>query len=371
MNETQRRQRELSSRAKTPRVETPVQNANPFGPNFNPLYIPQDAPIRNLITTPVDPNMPRRSQFPMSRGGSKQYQTAVAAYNSGNLSPEPVVSDLQRYTPGIPNLADTRGSATPGSEDAAVNNLNEGIIMDRTEKFRPGAGYPEGITRPGDYPVLADGEVNTPVPDGDGDGDKGGGGDGDPTPITDKMRSAKQLAETYGEETAEDKAMAIWALSNKELAEKVKPGQSGYAAIQRALGKTPEAEPKEVEALVADSGYTAEEAKNRLEGGATEVVFEKGKEPVATIIDPQAFLSNAIGQYNSEAAQSTTFPIIPEDQAPLATISTPPISATYETMFPGGFNADAIGSYMTPENEDMYKNLFPGARGLNLRTGAR
>ena len=252
-----------------------------------------------------------------------------------------------------PKLADIRGSATPGSKDAAATNVNEGIIMDRAEKFRPGAGFPEGITRPGDYPVLSDGEVNKPEQ------------------ITDKMRSAKQLAETYGEETAEDKAMAIWAKSNPTLAAKVKPGQSGYAAIQKALGKTPEAAPKEVEALVADSGYTPEEAKNRLEGGATEVVFEKGKEPVATIIDPQAFLSNAIGQYNSEAAQSTTFPIIPEDQAPLATISTPPISATYETMFPGGFNADAIGSYQTPQNEDMYKNLFPLGKGLNLRTGAR
>ena len=299
MNETQRRQRGLSSRAKTPRVERPI-------PQFEPERLDG---IPRLIQTESTVGLP-----------SDYSQTEADAF-----------------------LAARRASG-----EVASLPLSAAI---------PGTG-PEGNKV---------GQEDTP----NLDGDEGGDLDGDPTPITDKMRSAKQLAETYGEETAEDKAMAIWAKSNPTLAAKVKPGQSGYAAIQKALGKTPEAAPKEVEALVADSGYTAEEAKNRLEGGATEVVFEKGKEPVATIIDPQAFLSNAIGQYNSEAAQSTTFPIIPEDQAPLATISTPPISATYETMFPGGFNADAIGSYQTPQNEDMYKNLFPLGKGLNLRTGAR
>ena len=294
MNETQRRQRGLSSRAKTPRVERPIPQFEPERLDGIPRLIPAE-PIQAAVSRD---DLPKR---------------------------------------------DLRGSATPGSIDAAVNNLNEGIIMDRAEKFRPGAGFPEGITRPGDYPVLSDGEVNKPEQ------------------ITDKMRSAKQLAETYGEETAEDKAMAIWALSNKDLAEKVKPGQSGYAAIQRALGKTPEAAPKEVEALVADSGYTAEEAKNRLEGGATEVVFEKGKEPVATVVDPQAFLSNAIGNLGNlnpfaAAVTSTT---------PTSTLAPPP-----DAQFTG-LNIDAIGSYMTPENENMYKNLFPGAGGLNLRTGAR
>ena len=293
MNETQRRQRGLSSRAKTPRVETPRPEIE------LDLY-----------------GVPRLIQAePIKPAGS---------------------------TEG-PKLADIRGSVTPGSSEAAASNLGEGASMDAAGRFRPGAGFPEGITRPGDYPVLSDGEVNPPEP------------------ISDKMRSAKQLAEKYGEETAEDKAMAIWAKSNPTLAAKVKPGQSGYAAIQKALGKTPEAAPKEVEALVADSGYSAEEAKNRLEGGATEVVFEKGKEPVATVVDPQAFLSNAIGNLGNlnpfDAAVTST--------TPTSTLAPPP-NAQFT-----GLNIDAIGSYMTPENEDMLKNLFPGAGGLNLRTGAR
>ena len=225
------------------------------------------------------------------------------------------------------------------------------------------------------------------------------------------MRSAKQLAVKYGEETAEDKAMAIWAKSNPTLAAKVKPGQSGYAAIQRALGKTPEADPKEVEALVADSGYTSEEAKNRLEGGATEVVFEQGKEPVATLIDPQALLSNpkevealiADSGYTAEEAKNrleggATEVVFEQGKEPVATVVDPqaflsnaignlgnlnPVAAAVTSTTPTstfaqppdaqstGLNIDAIGSYMTPENENMYKNLFPGAGGLNLRTGAR
>ena len=297
MNETQRRQRGLSSRAKTPRVERPI-------PQFEPERLDG---IPRLIQTESTVGLP-----------SDYSQTEADAF-----------------------LAARRASG-----EVASLPLSAAI---------PGTG-PEGNKV---------GQEDTPNLDGDEggdlDGDEGGDLDGDPTPITDKMRSAKQLAETYGEETAEDKAMAIWAKSNPTLAAKVKPGQSGYAAIQKALGKTPEAAPKEVEALVADSGYTAEEAKNRLEGGATEVVFEKGKEPVATVVDPQAFLSNAIGNLGNlnpfaAAVTSTT---------PTSTLAPPP-----DAQFTG-LNIDAIGSYMTPENENMYKNLFPGAGGLNLRTGAR
>ncbi len=219
-----------------------------------------------------------------------------------------------------PQFADIRGSKTPGSMTPADDNSAADLAFQRAEEFQRNREKPTGGKGPAANEFVG----------------------------------------------REDEAMAIWAKSNPTLAAKVKPGQSGYAAIQRALGKTPEADPKEVEALVADSGYTSEEAKNRLEGGATEVVFEQGKEPVATLIDPQAFLSNAIGKY--DVSQQKPFPMIGEGGEPLVSMDT---SIAADANYEGLPNLDAIGSYMTPDNEDMYKNLFPRAGGLNLRTGAR
>ena len=58
--------------------------------------------------------------------------------------------------------ADLRGSVTPGSSQAAASNLGEGAAMDAAERFRKGAGYPSGITRPGDYPVSSGEVEDTP-----------------------------------------------------------------------------------------------------------------------------------------------------------------------------------------------------------------
>jgi hypothetical protein len=59
-------------------------------------------------------------------------------------------------------FADLRGSITPGSSQPAASNLGEGASMDAAERFRPGAGYPMGVIRPDDYPVLSKEPEKTP-----------------------------------------------------------------------------------------------------------------------------------------------------------------------------------------------------------------
>ena len=51
---------------------------------------------------------------------------------------------------GMPDL---RGSVTPGSMEPAATNLSEGIQMQIAERHRAGAGYPDGVKKPGYYPV--------------------------------------------------------------------------------------------------------------------------------------------------------------------------------------------------------------------------
>ena len=61
-------------------------------------------------------------------------------------------------------MADIRGSETPGSDKPADTNRGEGEAMDAAEEFRPGAGYPGGIERPADYPTRNQ-EPPNPNPD--------------------------------------------------------------------------------------------------------------------------------------------------------------------------------------------------------------
>ena len=68
----------------------------------------------------------------------------------GAISPRPV--------------ADLRGSVTPGSNQPAADNKGEGIQMQIAERHRPGAGYPAGVQRPGDYPTRNTAPPN-PNPD--------------------------------------------------------------------------------------------------------------------------------------------------------------------------------------------------------------
>ena len=70
---------------------------------------------------------------------------------------------LEEKIKDVRKLADLRGSVTPGSSEAAATNLGEGIQMDNADKYRPGAGFPEGVVRPTYYPTVSK-EAPTPTP---------------------------------------------------------------------------------------------------------------------------------------------------------------------------------------------------------------
>ena len=47
----------------------------------------------------------------------------------------------------------------------AATNLGEGASMDAAERFRAGAGFPAGVTRPDNYPTLLKTPVNSGLND--------------------------------------------------------------------------------------------------------------------------------------------------------------------------------------------------------------
>ena len=111
-----------------------------------------------------------------------------------------------------------------------------------------------------------------------------------PTPVpetitpTAPVYNAKERVKKHGVKKAEDMAMMEWAKAHKGLAEKVKPGQAGYDAIQLALGKTT-VKPEEIRGFMDDSGKSAEEARAILGGGSVETVID-GNKPMVTTINP-------------------------------------------------------------------------------------
>ena len=66
---------------------------------------------------------------------------------------DPLPNWMKETQPTRPS-ADLRGSVTPGSDEPAADNKGEGIAMDAAERYRPGAGYPDGQPRPADYPAA-------------------------------------------------------------------------------------------------------------------------------------------------------------------------------------------------------------------------
>ena len=108
--------------------------------------------------------------------------------------------------------------------------------------------------------------------------------DSDPLPVVTAppVYNAKERVKKHGVKKAEDMAMMEWAKAHKDLAEKVKPGQAGYDAIQLALGKTT-VEPEDIRGFMDDSGKSAEEARTILGGGFVETVIDGDKPMVTTI----------------------------------------------------------------------------------------
>ena len=198
-----------------------------------------------------------------------------------------------------PQFADIRGSKTPGSMTPADDNSAADLAFQRAEEFQRNREKPTGGKGPAANEFVG----------------------------------------------REDEAMAIWAKANPTLAAKVKPGQSGYAAIQKALGRKTEAEKyNEIETFKStDEGVTNPAIAAKAAG--IETLYDAQT-------DPQAFLSNAIGEYNFSQKLPSMFG---EDVKPIVSMGSPLVAANYENQ-------------VTPVSQ-MYDNVFDIPRGLNLRTG--
>jgi hypothetical protein len=83
--------------------------------------------------------------------------------SNGNVKPRGGKNPVRpSQAGGVPTMfPDLRGSVTPGSSTPAPTNAAEGDAFDAAEAFRPGAGYPAGVTRPQDYEVNPGGRSTT------------------------------------------------------------------------------------------------------------------------------------------------------------------------------------------------------------------
>ena len=179
---------------------------------------------------------------------------------------------------GMASIVETDLSSAIQAENskADIKTIREKMIKDAGGIEQYKKLYPTAVE--GGYSIspkvrkeLAEERVKpTPVPETD-------------TP-TAPVYNAKERVKKYGVKKAEDMAMMEWAKAHKGLAEKVKPGQAGYDAIQLALGKTT-VEPDEIRGFMDDSGKSAEEARAILGGGSVETVID-GNKPMVTTINP-------------------------------------------------------------------------------------
>lgn len=109
-----------------------------------------------------------------------------------------------------------------------------------------------------------------------------------------------------------DQQMFQWARNFKGLAEKVKPGQAGYAVIQQALGKAP-TEMKDVDFSSEDAaafGMPKSEQSIRKSGGFTEWNTDMDVDAPAKVEkSAQAFLKDRInsGFYAASSEQQPNF----------------------------------------------------------------
>jgi len=125
------------------------------------------------------------------------------------------------------------------------------------------------------------------------------------------LQGSGAVPEMKGMSTA-DQQMFQWARNFKGLAEKVKPGQAGYAVIQQALGKAP-TEIKDVDFSSEDSalfGMPESEQKIRESGGFTEWSTDMGLDaPAKQEMSAQQFLKDRInsGFYAASSEQQPNF----------------------------------------------------------------
>lgn len=223
--------------------------------------------------------------------GSVRDVNIVNRGQTATLNGQPVIAD------GSGNWLDHSDRTQMMSEKPKVGKYSKGDQSRSTKKpksKKPGSSALPSL-KPGDDILAEDYPDGTPKP-----GTPVPTPNPAPNPTPTPTYNAKERVEKYGVKKAEDMAMMEWAKAHKGLAEKVKPGQAGYDAIQLALGKTT-VEPEDIRSFMDDSGKSAEEARAILGGGSVETVIDGDKPMVTTINQPtnqkgaEAFKNFAIG----------------------------------------------------------------------------
>jgi hypothetical protein len=185
---------------------------------------------------------PTRDQFPKGLLGNRRYQLALEAYNRGIQPPAP--------TKPKPKPVDRRTNLPGGrtNKPAPAKEMPENLKVKPNREFlNPKTGERGKRFIPNFY--------------GPGGSSKGTGqGQAQQNPLSPEQRAkikpkpaevqpakptvrASEQKPTVQKPAVKqssnmDKNYEAWAKANRKLAEKVKPGQAGYDAIQKALGKS-------------------------------------------------------------------------------------------------------------------------------------
>jgi len=156
-------------------------------------------------------------------GTSVENQFAVPGQERRYVGSDPIAVAMNRVLDARAGLRTGLRDFGPGYKES---ELRAGAAA---EAFRPGAGFPgQQVGSPAaerDYQQEVSRVAQLTAQD----------------PELQRYEAARQKAVAAGpgsaaEQSAEDMGMQMWAKANPKLAAKVKPGQSGYDAIQRMQG---------------------------------------------------------------------------------------------------------------------------------------
>ena len=128
-----------------------------FGDNLIP-----GVSVKNINSAIINPMLNLGNQMGQAYNSYGQNLRNALGQNQNGYEELFLSGQLPGQKPLPKRSADIRGSMTPGSSQPAATNLGEGAAMDAAERFREGAGFPAGVTRPSNYPVAA--PVVAPAP---------------------------------------------------------------------------------------------------------------------------------------------------------------------------------------------------------------
>ena len=187
---------------------------------------------------------PTRDQFPKGLLGNRRYQLALEAYNRGIQPPKPKPTNNGRRPNTNPTAAEVRGQA---NKTAPVKEMPESFKVKPNRLFITDTGElskryePDFYGPGGSATVIGRGQAQqNPLSPEQRAKIKPKPAEVQPAKSTVRASEQKPTVQkpAVKQSSDMDKNYEAWAKSNRKLAEKVKPGQAGYDAIQKALGKS-------------------------------------------------------------------------------------------------------------------------------------